>query len=423
MAITDQTKTWLAQYNLLPARKTAERTLFLYFAMIINLLMGFVVTKLNSAWLDINEFGIYSFLINSILFTRVALSFGLFESGARLLATSKETEELSPVSGVIILFTLSFGLILNGFIFIYSYFFDSIFEIHIAGLLAYFSPIVFVLMFQAMYNALLRGLGKIKLLGFFTITPRFLYVISISILYYFDVFSLKSSIAAYFITLLVIVIIFLPTLNPVFSNLKSAFNRVTGELKSYGRHIYVANIMTALFQHSDKIFLAYFVNEQQLAYYALAFALTFPLAHFPNALGNASFKNYANQRQLNKRHIQATVVYTVASTIILILLRNFIIIDLFGERFEPAIISFVVLTIAFAINGISIPYTLFFKAQKLGKTVRNITFIAQSVYVILNVLLIPFFGIIGAALAALVAFSLDLTMYILYYNKRFQSFK
>jgi O-antigen/teichoic acid export membrane protein len=419
MALVDQTKTWLSQYNLLPARRTAERTAFLYAVLLANLVLGFVVTKLNSAWLSLDEFGIYSFVVNTILFTGVFLSVGVFESGAMIFAGSPEKALEKSILGAITLITFGLGILLALLVYSYSYFFDDIFKIKISAILAVIWPLVLITPFQVMVLPALRGLSRILRLGIFTISPRILYLLSLLILYFFGLYNLDSALSFFFITMSVAGLIAVFFLKPSFAGLKTGLNKIFYEQKTYGIHIYIANVFTALVQHTDKIILAFFVNSEQLAYYALAFALTFPLAHFPIALSNVSFKKYASQEKLNKRHVQVTMLFSIVSVVILILLREFIIIDLFGEKFRPAIQPFIILAIAFAINGISIPYTMFFKAHKKGIHVRNITTTAQTLFLILNLILIPYLGIMGAAIAAVLSFSVDLILYFIFHIRLF----
>jgi O-antigen/teichoic acid export membrane protein len=419
MALVDQTKTWLSQYNLLPARRTAERTAFLYVAMLGNLIMGFVVTKLNSAWLTLDEFGIYSFVVNTILFTRVFLSFGIFESGARLFATSPEKSLEKNILGALTIITFILGILLAFLIYGYSFVFDYIFKIKISFILKTIWPLVLLIPFQVMILPALRGLSRILQLGVFTISPRILYLIIIIILYFSGVYNLNNTLSWFFIATSVVGITALFVLKPSFKSLRSGFNKIISEQKTYGIHIYVANIFTSLVQYTDKIILAFFVSSQHLAYYALAFALTFPLAHFSMALSNVSFKKYASQEKLNIRHVQASILFSLISVTALILLKDFIIIDLFGEKFRPAIAPFIVLAIAFAINGISIPYTMFFKAKKKGIHVRNITTAAQGLFLILNIILIPYYGIMGAAVSALISFAVDLILYVIFHIRLF----
>jgi len=132
--------------------------------------------------------------------------------------------------------------------------------------------------------------------------------------------------------------------------------------------------------------------------------------------------------QIDRRDLIINLLYIVFVAFIFIALRKYIIIYLFSEKFAPAIPVLALLTLAAAMNGLSIPYTTFFKAHKEGAKVRNITFTIQVVisltipvlYFGLNLVLIPALGIIGAALAAIIAFSLDYILYLIQYRKLFR---
>jgi O-antigen/teichoic acid export membrane protein len=76
-----------------------------------------------------------------------------------------------------------------------------------------------------------------------------------------------------------------------------------------------------------------------------------------------------------------------------------------------------ILTLAYAVNALSVPYTMYFKAQKRGREIRNITLASQIVFLAANVGLIPLLGITGAAWSALLAFGLDFTLYLIAYKK------
>jgi len=62
---------------------------------------------------------------------------------------------------------------------------------------------------------------------------------------------------------------------------------------------------------------------------------------------------------------------------------------------------------------------MFFKANKKGIHIRNITATAQTLFLVLNLSLIPYFGILGATIALLVSFSTDLILYIIFHIRLF----
>ena len=111
------------------------------------------------------------------------------------------------------------------------------------------------------------------------------------------------------------------------------------------------------------------------------------------------------------------MAYVAAVTGFLLVCNRFIVETLFSADFAPARPSFMILTLAYAVNALSVPYTMYFKAQKRGREIRNITLASQIVFLTANVGLIPLLGITGAAWSALLAFGLDFTLYLIAYKK------
>lgn len=396
---------------------TARKTAALYTAIMINVVLGYVVTKLNTAWLSVEQYGMFSLFVNTIFFFRAFLSFGLFESSSRLLAIETQPSAAKRYLAGTVVLTAGIGILLSVILLILSQFFDRIFETKIGFLLWAFWPLAIVVVLQNMLQIVLRGLSYIRMLSVYMFLPRLLYVLLMVVLMAAGIFTIKTTLLAFLVTLLIVSVYFIYDLKPVFQDLKQNLKRLLREIREFGAHLYTANILTAFINHSDKLILAYFIDARQLAYYALAFALTMPITHFSKALSTSAFRKFANQQRLDRRLLLMNSAYIIAAAAILILLRNFIIRDLFSEDFLPAIPALIVLAIAFAFSGLSVPYTMFFKAQKRGKEVRNITFIVQVIFVVSNLALIPFFGIMGAAWSALIAFSLDYLLYVIQYRR------
>ncbi|MBD3225333.1 MAG: oligosaccharide flippase family protein [Caldithrix sp.] len=398
---------------------TARKTAALYTGIMLNVALGYVVTKLNTAWLSVEQFGMFSLFINTLFFMRAFLSFGLFEAASRLLAVEPEVSHTRRYLAATLTLTLFLGLLLSLSILILSRFFDAVFETRIGFLLWTFWPLAVVVMLQGMLQITLRGLSYIRLLSVYMFLPRLLYVLLMAALMAAGLFTLKSTLLTFLLTLLVVSLWLIYRLQPQFTEWKSYIGRLLQEVREFGAHLYLANILTAFIYHSDKLILAYFIDARQLAYYALAFALTMPITHFSKALSTSAYKNFANQTRLDRRFLLTNFAYIAAAASGIILLRHFIITDLFSAEFLPSIPPLIVLAIAFAFSGLSVPYTMFFKAQKRGREVRNITFTVQLVFVAGNLILIPWFGIMGAAWATLIAFVLDYGLYVIQYRLKY----
>jgi len=398
-----------------------KKTTILYIAMLFNVVLGYVITKINTNFLTLAEFGMYSLFMNTILFSRVFFSFGLFETTARIVAVERDYGTIREYYGANLIITLLMGVVLNITIMLLSLFFDKIFEIHIGYLLLVFSPFVFAILLQIMIQTVLRGFNYIGMLSTYTILPRLVYVLSLAVLISTERFTLYTSTGTFLLTLLFVCLFYAFSLKPKFNLLKKRLFTLLSEIKTYGSNLYFANIFSAFILYIDKLILAFYIDASQLAYYSLAYTLAAPIPYFSNALSTSAFKNFSQYNYIPKRHLYLNLIYAATISILLIGFRKYVIVGLFSDQFLPSILSFIILTIAFTLNALSVPYTMFFKAQGKGKEIRNITFYVQILFIALNLILIPGFGITGAAIAVLAAFGLDYVLYLIYYFKLFKT--
>ena len=394
-----------------------KKTGSLYFAILFNTLLGYVAVKLNTNLLSVSDFGKYSFFITTIAFSQSLFTFGLFESTARLLAIEKDHFNLRKIQGTSYLLTLIFGLIYILFMCLWASISDLFFQIKIGSLLMKFSPLVFVILYQNMLLITFRGSGDIKKLSWFTFTPRFVYIIVLLFLVFSQSFTLNSTSLSFLLAVFFVDIIFTLLAKPVFADIKAHVVLLFSEIKSFGRHLFVASLASTLIFYIDKFILAYFLDAEQLAFYALAFTLTVPLAYFSSALSNSMYKEFANQRRIDPFIIKLNMLIVLSLVLLLILFRKFIVLELFSPLFTPSINVLVILAMAFCFVGFASPYTMFFKAKKKGETVRNITLIVVILIVVLSIILIPLMGINGGAIALLLSYGFDYLLSLWLYNR------
>ena len=394
-----------------------KKTGSLYFAILFNTLLGYVAVKLNTNLLSVSDFGKYSFFITTITFSQSLFTFGLFESTARLLAIEKDSFNVRKLQGTSYLLTLIFGLVYILFIWIWASISDLFFQIKIGSLLLKLSPLVFVILYQNMLLITFRGSGDIKKLSWFTFAPRLVYIMVLLFLVFTQSFTLNSTSLSFLLAVFFVDIIFTLLVKPVFADIKAIIILLFSEIKSFGRHLFVANFASMLIFYIDKFILAYFLGAEQLAFYALAFTLTVPLAYFSTALSNSMYKEFANQRRIDPFIIKLNMIIVLSLALLLILFRKFIVLELFSTLFTPSINVLVILAIAFCFVGFASPYTMFFKAKKKGEAVRNITFIVVIFIVILSIIFIPFMGINGGAIALLTAYGFDYLLYLCLYHR------
>jgi len=400
-----------------------NKTALLYGGMLFNVVLGYGITKINTAFLSVEVYGMLSLFMNLVLFIRVFFSLGIFESASRLLAIEKNISNAREIFGATLFYTLLLGLLLNLVVFASSFFIDSILEVKIGFLLKILWPLTFVLLLQNMLLIVLRGFGFIKHLSVFYFLSRLIYIIIMAALVYYGIFHLQSTALAFLVSIAIAVLIFSSLLKPSFSGFKKQVKLLYHEILAYGHHLYLANIFSAFFLHIDKLFLAYFLDARQLGYYALAYTITAPMPYFSNAISTTAFRNFARETHIQSRKLWINLIYVSTAVSILLLFNRFIIEVLFSTDFAPARPTLLILTFAFALNALSVPYTMFFKAQKYGKEIKNITLFTQIIFLSANILFIPMWGINGAAIAVLIAYGLDFVLYFVVYQRKFLRIK
>jgi len=397
-----------------------RKTFFLYSAMLFNVLLGYVITKLNTEYLTLTEFGMYNLFINTILFIGVFFSLGLFESTSRRIAVEPDKERSRELFGTSLVITLLLGFALNLLILALSFFFDTIFEVNIGFLLVMLWPLAFGILLQNMLHITLRGFNFTGLLSLLTMAPRFCYLLALIALIIGSIYTLYNALLSYLIAILFITLMISALVRPRFSQMGRGYRALLNEIKNFGFHLYFANIFSSISLHADKLILAYFLDARQLAYYSLAYTLTAPLQYFSHALTTSAYKNFAHYQRIPKRHLAINALVAFSGAVVLVFHSEFIIIHLFSREFAPSIPVFMILTIAFAVSALSVPYTMFFKAQGRGKDVRNITITVQIILLLMNIILVPRIGIVGAAIAALTSYLLDYALYWIVYRRVFR---
>jgi O-antigen/teichoic acid export membrane protein len=397
-----------------PAGPLIDTTIY-YAALILNIFMGWLVAKLNTSYLDINEYGRYSFFITVLYFSRSFFGFGVFESGSRLLAVTPEHRARKQLLGTGLIFTGGFVILYSLFFILFSGASDRLFAVRIGDLCSYYAAVTGLILLHSYYVLALRGTGQIRILSLLTISPRIFYLLLLIPLVVWRRFSLIQTLNMFFIGFAISLIAASVYLRPVFKNWLNLFSRFWRDVRSYGIHLYLSNIWTEILFHADKFIISYFLSAQAMAYYGLGYTLTFPLSHFSTSLATTMFNRFAAQTRIGFRVLWVNSVFVTVSVVIFILLRRVIIIHLFSPEYLPTVDIMLPLAMAFGCSGISKPFTLFLMARGESKAIRNISILVPTVHIIIGLLVVPRYGIYGAAWTAFAIYLLDLVLFLVTY--------
>jgi O-antigen/teichoic acid export membrane protein len=312
---------------------------------------------------------------------------------------------------------LIFAGIASLVLFLSGTFIDTIFEVKIGSLSQRFFFGIGLFVLISHLSLILRGNGRIKTLSVLTVGSRLVYLVLLIVIIQFSQLTLQITLSMMFIGLVAVLIPGWVFLKPTFKDLQLKMRIISDEVKSYGRHIYVSTIWADLLIHLDKFLISFFLDEQAMAYYGLAFAISFPLSHFSTSMATSLFSRFATDVKITRKVLLGNFSFVSISVIVFILLREPIVLYLFSSHYSPTIALLPPLALAFGFSGLSKPYTLFLMARKQGKVVRNISIVIPTLQIILCIFIIPTYGILGAAWVACFVYALDLALFVIYYNR------
>lgn len=256
------------------------------------------------------------------------------------------------------------------------------------------------------------------------IVPNFLFLILILFFKfnnfpdYFIIFSYSLSI---FIT--VIISLFL-----IFRSKK--YLKVTVKSKEILRRslpMMASGFFLVLLNWTDVLMLGKYETERNIGVYNAAFKIGYLTLFFVMSMGSiiitdmSEHYNNNNFKALHttiKKATQITAVLTLPLAIFIFIFSEFLL-QLFGAEFTDGKTALILITIGALYNAMTgnVDQLLNMTGQQI--TVRNVMFVGFLINVILNLFLIPLYGINGAALSSLIVNVIVSTIFVFIIKKKF----
>jgi O-antigen/teichoic acid export membrane protein len=179
----------------------------------------------------------------------------------------------------------------------------------------------------------------------------------------------------------------------------------------FGTKSYLQTLASHLHYRVDLYLIAYFLDPAQVAFYSIAVNVTNPILQIPDAIGTVIFPKLAgssdasahNRTSITCRHtlfatIVAAVVYVGGGSQVLTLF--------YGARYAPAIPPMFLMLPGIIMISMYQILTRNFTSRNRQQVNIVAAGVALAVNLVLNLILIPRFGISGAAVSTGVSYSL-----------------
>ena len=403
-------------------KKNSKQAIVLYISTLSGVLIGMLVSILNTRNLAPSEYGDVRYVNNIIQMLSGIFLFGYFVTGSRLLALSKSKEEAAQIKGgLVTILGLTVALMMAcmvacGLIHHYILHRDFAWLFYIA--IPVCSP---VLMLNYM-NTSAQGDNSIYSIAAARLLPSAFYLVIAYFVYEsFGATNWLMLVMQNGIALIVISAIIWYN-KPSFKNLKQTFKALKEENKSYGLQVYYGSLANVSVQYIAGITLGMFATDNaNVGFYSLALTVTSPLAMLPSIIGTTYFKRFAHEICISHKILVSTISMALFSLIGFVILIYPVVGFLYDERYSEVALFGCILSIGFTFHGLGDVFNRFLGAHGQGTSLRNGAFISGFIALVGYTLGVYYFGIWGAIItkiSASITYFVSMTVFYICFIKK-----
>ena len=400
--------------------KSKKQVILLYCSTIGGVLLGVLVSVLNTRSLDPSAYGDVRYVNNIIGFFSGIFLFGYFVSGCRLLALAKTKEDAARIKGTMVCILGVTILLMMVVMIICGIIHHHVLHKTYYNLFYYVLPVCGSTLLLNYINTSSQGDNSISTIAAARLLPHLLYLIPAFLIYHYlganstRMLLLQNGIS-------VVVLAFLIYKNaPRFVQLKETFRQLNEENKKYGLQVYFGSLANVSVQYIAGMCLGIFgADNTNVGFYTLALTVTTPLMMLPNVIGTTYFKQFAHQTFIPRKVLIATYSMSVISLIGFCLLIYPVVDILYDDSYSMVALYASVMAIGFTMHGLGDMYNRFLGAHGLGTYLRNGAFICGGIALVGYTVGVYFGGITAAIITRIVSSIAYFLAMILSYKRVF----
>jgi O-antigen/teichoic acid export membrane protein len=415
----------MSEYNLL-----VQRIGFITIMNALSNLGGLILLPILTKSMPAEDYGVWAQVNVTVGLVSIVVLLGLPHSMVRFMAASHEEEAIQESFYSIFLLVALFGIIVSILILQFSSFLAELLfggDLTVTMLLA---PIIVLESLNALFFAFYRTAQRIKLYSLFVFLSMYL---AVALAYYFvsvgegingAVFGLLISKAVLFIIMLYLVLAEIGFRVPRFLRLH--------EYLSFSLPLIPSGLSDWVINSSDRYVISIFLGTTYVGYYSPGYLLGNTITMIINPIGTILPVVLAKHYDENNMDVVETVLNCSLKYFLALAIPS-----LFGLTILSYPLLLVLSTPEMAENGylitpfVALSMLLFGSSSILANVIAlvkrttisaSISFLAAAANLGLTLILVPRMGIIGAALATLLAFCMVFAI-TAHYAVRFLSFR
>lgn len=363
--------------------------------------------------LGVDNFGLWSFFFSILTIIMLVSHFGINKSTRKFIAQYNKTNNLKSVliSSIKqrVLLSFIFSIIL---LVIYKYLSYLVGRPEFEDLLFISIPLVFLSGITEYLKDVFIGLHRIKynfIINFIEYCLKLLLVVS----FLFFSNNLVFIIISYTLALLVSSLIGLYLLYfKFYKELIYSNKNFTEEIFRYSIPLFFISIGFLIATEVDTLMLGLLSTDAEVGTYAVAKQIIVKLPHISLAIAMGTMPVFAKLNEDNKEELKKlfykllrtnALIFAIISLGIIFLSRYFVPL-IFGIEYNSSVLPLQILTVYLVCFSFSIFLSTFLDYQGLAKKRAVNLSVSMVLNIILNLILIPEYGAVGAAAATSVSY-------------------
>jgi len=397
--------------------ETTRQTGMLFSAQTAAMFAGFFASVILGRWMDPDEMGRFAFCLSIIVVASPVFEFGVSSAGARVLALARDRSSERQALGALILLTLTIAVVFSVFLVVAARPIDLIFAKDVRWLFIATAGLALFHPFQLLIEQSCQGLNQIRRLSVFQLAMSGFYLLALIVLVAAHRLTAGTALGAYLAGIGAATLWTLIRLQPTFKGTSHYIKLTLNETRRFGFNLYLARIFGIASSRSDQLAIGYFLSgTAPLGVYAIAQKFSNPVAMMGRSLGATRFRAFASLSRVPGRIIRWNAAAIIAAAIGLVILGPIVLRAVFPKYADaaPLLIPFAVMNLFI---GSFQPYNIFLASHGRGAELRNIVLLTGVATIAALIVLVPRFGIAGAAWTGAGAMALDYVLHVLYYRR------
>jgi len=346
----------------------------LYGSTVLGVVLGVVVSAVNTEALGAQGYGDYKFVQNLIAISLTVLTLGVFVSGGRLSAAWTDARRRRELAGTILVAVVVLWFILGVAILLFGILAADLFNQAIGPLAIAVCGLVVGYPAQLSLENLLRGENRIYQLGIQRVAPSVLYLAVAFPMAEAGVLDVRRALFVYLGSLALATGAGFLMLRPRFTNFAHNASLLVAEVRAYGVHVYLGILAGVATLQLAGVTIAYMHDTALVGFFLLAQSITLPLATVATSVGVAFFRSFAHLSSIPTSLITWTVSGASGILVIFIVIVGPLVETIYPPEFAVIVPICYVMAAGSVVQGLGGLLNHFICAQGEGRAARNAAF-------------------------------------------------